>query len=487
MRSFDERKLEVFKRSRERIAVKKNHTKIFIACISLTLCVSIASAILIPKLDVFNDKQTTHNDTVSTQSTNKPNTSSDRVYSGGCGIDQTMPSGEDLEGGLVYLTAECTSNKVKPQSNLNAQNVKATDFALRLFKASQTKGENTLISPLSVISALAMTANGAEGKTLSQMEKVLGMTRDELNLYFYSYMQNLPTDEKYKLSLANSIWFTGDEGFKANRDFLQTNADFYNADIYKAQLDGRICKNINNWLAQKTDNMIPSIIDQIPPESVMCLVNALAFEAEWAEPYTENSVSEGTFTMENGETYKAVQMSCKVNKYLEDKNATGFIKYYKDKKYAFVALLPQKGVSVDKYLSSLDGKSLNKLLSNPKDTPVKTLTPKFEATQNIKMTDILTTMGMKNAFSPTLANFKSLGTSTKGNIYIDEVIHKSFISVAENGTKAGAATVVLTPPGSAQKPDKPKEVYLDRPFVYMLIDCKNNVPFFIGTMMDVNG
>lgn len=484
MRTFEERKLEIFKRSKERIAVKKKRRNIFIACISLCLCISIVSAVLIPKLNIFGGNNSSLEGTENQSSTSKPNTSSDRVTSGGGA--QTSEIEETKSNKVINLMAEVKPNKISALNDINSQNIKATDFALRLFKASQTKGKNALISPLSVLSALAMTANGAEGKTLSQMEKVLGMSRDELNLYFYSYMQDLPVGDQYKLRLANSIWFTGDEDFKANQDFLQSNADFYNADIYKARLDRTICKNINNWVAQKTDNMIPSIIDQIPPETVMCLVNALAFEAEWDEPYTESSVSEGTFTMENGETYKAVQMSCTVNKYLEDKNATGFIKYYKNEKYAFVALLPKKGVSVDKYLSSLDGKSLNKLLSNPKNTSVKTLTPHFEATQNVKMTDILTTMGMKNAFSPTLANFKSIGTLTNGNIYIGNVIHKSVISVTQKGTMAGAETVVLTPSDNTQDFNKPKEVYLDRPFVYMLIDCENNVPFFIGTMMDLN-
>ena len=97
-------------------------------------------------------------------------------------------------------------------------------------------------------------------------------------------------------------------------------------------------------------------------------------------------------------------------------------------------------------------------------------------------------MGMPDAFDAKTANFTGLGKLSDGNIFIGDVIHKTFISVAEKGTKAGAATAIVTNGGSAQtEPEEYKTVILDRPFVYMLIDCENNVPFFIGTMMDVNG
>ena len=117
-----------------------------------------------------------------------------------------------------------TPNEVTVLDDLSGQNTKVTDFAVRLFQAGEKNGENTLISPLSVLCALAMTANGAENETLQQMETVLGMTTQELNLYLYSYMQSLPQGEKYKLSLANSIWFRDTDAFAVEEQFLQTNA-----------------------------------------------------------------------------------------------------------------------------------------------------------------------------------------------------------------------------------------------------------------------
>ena len=379
-----------------------------------------------------------------------------------------------------------TPNNVDALDDLSSQNADVIDLAIRLFKASNENGKNTLISPLSVLCALAMTANGAEEETLAQMEEVLGMTTDELNLYLYSYMKNLPQGDKYKLSLANSIWFTEDERFTVNQDFLQTNADYYGADIYKAPFDKQTLKDINNWVKQNTDGMIPEILDQIPPEAIMYLVNALAFEAEWSEIYEKHQVKDGEFTKEDGTKQDVKFMYGSEGTYFEDEKATGFMKRYKGGKYAFVAMLPNEGVSVSEYIASLDGESLNALLANPQYATVRTSIPKFETEYKVEMSDILQSMGMTEAFDMYNADFEGLGTSTDGNIYISRVLHKTFISVGEKGTKAGAATIVEMKDGAAAEPTEPKEVYLDRPFVYMLVDCENNIPFFIGTMMDAN-
>ena len=378
------------------------------------------------------------------------------------------------------LMEDITPNNVNALDDLSSQNADVTDFAVRLFKASNESGKNTLISPLSVLYALAMTANGAEGETLAQMEEVLGMTVEELNLYLYSYMKNLPQGDKYKLSLANSIWFTEAGHFTANQDFLQTNADYYGADIYKAPFNDRTCKDINNWVNQKTDGMVPKILEQIPPEAVMYLINTLTFEAEWMQIYRENEVASGKFTKEDGTEQDALFMHSSEDIYLEDENATGFMKYYKDGKYAFVAMLPKEGVSVSEYIASLNGESLHAMLANPRHTSVIAMIPKFEVEYDVEMSEILKTMGMPRAFDADKAEFEGLGTSTAGNINISSVIHKTFISVDERGTKAGAATAVEIGAGGM-----PSMVICDRPFVYVLIDCENNIPFFIGTMMDV--
>lgn len=218
----------------------------------------------------------------------------------------------------------------------------------------------------------------------------------------------------------------------------------------------------------------------------MYLVNALAFEAEWADIYERDQVRDGIFTLENGATQDVEFMYGEESNYLEDKNATGFLKYYKECQYAFVALLPNEGVSVSEYLKTLDGEHVKQLITGRTNPTVNTAIPKFESEYSTEMSEVLSDMGMELAFDENKANFSGLGTSTEGNIFINRVLHKTFISVGEKGTKAGASTVVeMVDKSSAMVVDS-KTVYLDRPFIYMLIDCQTNIPFFIGTMMNVD-
>lgn len=360
--------------------------------------------------------------------------------------------------------------------------VSALDFALRLFKASEEKGSNTLISPLSVLAALSMTANGAKGNTLAEMEQTLGMSSDDLNKFFFSYMKALRSDEKNSLHLANSIWFTSDSRFTVNRGFLQTNADYYGADAYKAPFDNSTLKDINEWVKKNTDGMIPKILDDISADSVMFLVNALAFDAEWSEIYKEDQVHKGEFTTADGTKRSVDFMYSEESAYLSDERASGFIKYYKGGKYAFAAILPENGVDISDYISSLDGEKLSAVLSGYERCQVNASLPKFETEYDVEMSQILKNMGIKEAFDGR-ADFSGLGESTAGKIFISRVIHKTHIAVDERGTKAGAASAVEMTDGAA--PFEPKKVTLDRPFIYMLIDTENMLPFFIGTMNDV--
>ena len=387
------------------------------------------------------------------------------------------------------LMKDVPAKAVDVLPDIDAGAAAAADFGVRLFKTSIEEGENTLISPLSVLYALAMTANGADGETLAQMEQVLGMDVDNLNSYMLAYLELLPESKDYKMSLANSIWFKDDPNFAVEQSFLQTNADYYGAGAYKAAFDEGTRNDINNWVKEHTDGMIPEIIDEIPDEAIMYLVNALAFDAKWADEYEEHQIREGRFTMEDGTRQDVDMMHSEEYTYLEDDLATGFIKYYKDRKYAFVAMLPNEGVSVSQYVDSLTGEHLRELLNNPQDLTVFASIPKFETEYDIEMSEVLQEMGMTDAFDWRVADFSKLGTyNVDGmNICINRVLHKTFISVSEQGTRAGAATAVEMVAEGAMEIVEFKEVVLDRPFVYMLIDCDTNLPFFIGTMMNVNG
>ncbi len=396
--------------------------------------------------------------------------------------DLSQPQEDSSTAPKTNLMEGITANYIQLNADLLSEN-SLTDFSLRLFKECNKDGKNTLVSPLSVIYALSMTANGANGDTLFQMENVLGIPIDELNDYLLNYSAILPQDEKYKLNLANSIWIASDRGFNPNKDFLQVNKDYYSADVYSVKFDNKALEDINAWVNNKTDGMIPEILDKISDSAIMYLINALAFEAEWDEVYEIPQVRNGTFTLENGTTQTVEFMYSGENAYLENDNSKGFIKYFKDKKYAFVALLPNEDISLYDYIQTLDANELDELLSNPVKANVNASIPTFKTDYSAELNDMLKAMGMSKAFDSYFADFSNMGSGS-GNIFISRVIHKTAIEVGPQGTKAGAATVVEMECGSALITDL-KEVYLNRPFVYMLVDCETNTPFFIGTLNNV--
>ena len=365
---------------------------------------------------------------------------------------------------------------------IEEDNIAAMDFSLELFKMNLLC-QNTLISPVSVLSALGMTANGARENTLVEMEAVFGLPREKINQLMNLYMRNLPDEDKLKVSMANSIWFREGGRIEVNKEFLQTNANYYDAGVYRSPFDESTLKAINDWVEKETDGMIVDILDQIPDEAVMYLINALSFDAEWQNIYNENSIREDIFTADDGTIQRADMMYSEEHLYIEDDGAKGFIKDYAGGKYAFVAMLPPEDLHLSAYIAGLTGEKLQSLIKNAQTIEVNTMMPKFTTEYSVEMSDILKSMGMVDAFDEHKADLKDLGTA-EGNIYISRVIHKTKIEVDEKGTKAGAATVVEVSEESAAIED-PKTVYLDRPFLYLIVDKESNLPLFMGTTLFV--
>lgn len=374
----------------------------------------------------------------------------------------------------------------EPQEVENVESA-AFDFAVRLFQnsvnVSEQEGdtENVLIAPTSVLTALAMTANGAEEETLRQMEETIGLSREALNDYMKSYIKDLPSGEKYQLHMANSIWIKDEEGFSVEETFVKMNEIFYDADIYEKAFDSKTLTEINTWVKEKTKGTIEEVIAQIPDDVVMYVINALVFDAEWEEIYKATQIRKGMFTLENGVQQEVEFMYSEEAVYLEDEKAVGFLKYYADKKYAFVALLPKEEVTISEYVSSLSGNKLQALLENPVEVQVNAAIPKFETDYEVLLNNTLENMGMEDVFDAKKADLSGIGSHMNGNLWVDRVIHKTYIEVDEKGTKAGAATVVEIMCESAMETPEVKNVYLDRPFVYMIIECENNQPVFMGT------
>lgn len=363
-----------------------------------------------------------------------------------------------------------------------------TDFALKIFRAcaAESEGENTLVSPLSVMLALSMTANGADGDTRAEMEAVLGMPVADLNRYLYSYVNQLPSTDTSKLSIANSIWFRNQEDrLQVNRDFLQCNANYYGADAFAAPFDASTLRDINGWVKEHTDGMIDQILEEISADAVMYLINALVFDAKWESPYTDTTmVYSGTFTALDGQKQTVTMMNQQEYGYLSDGKACGFVKNYAGGDYKFVALLPNEDIPLSEYVASLTTEGLLKLLENVEEASVNATIPQFSYDFSMHLNDILKGLGMPSAFSGSQADFGKMATSSRGNLYIGDVLHKTHITVDTQGTKAAAVTKVEMMDECA--PMHEYTVILNRPFLYMIVDSATNLPVFIGTVNSVS-
>ncbi|MGM9973926.1 MAG: serpin family protein [Clostridiaceae bacterium] len=397
-----------------------------------------------------------------------------------CTSKTRVMSSENLMKGVK---AEAAEGKNADDAFLSS----TADFSLKLFKEGIKDSKNSLVSPTSVLLALSMTANGAEGTTLEEFQKLLGdgISIEALNNYLYSYIGKLPNTEKEKLNIANSIWFKDSDSFKVQEDFLKTNATYYNASIYKSDFHSEeTIKDINGWVEKETHGMIDKIINQIDSDSVMFLINALAFEGEWQRIYEKADIVTGEFSNIDGTKAAVEFMNSAEGSYLEDQKVTGFLKPYSEGNYSFAALLPKEGVDINEYINSLSGDGFLSLINNSAAGSVRASIPKFSYDYELSLKKPLQNLGLVDGFNSAIANFKSLGSSTDGNIYIGEVLHKTFIQVDERGTKAGAVTSVEMKTESAILDEK--YVTLDRPFVYAIIDNDTKLPIFIGTVMDLS-
>lgn len=356
------------------------------------------------------------------------------------------------------------------------------DFALDLLRESANE-KNALVSPLSVLSALAMAENGADGETLTQMEQVTGMGADELTDLLQAY-GTLVDDGP--LSVANSIWLRDSDGLAVEDDFLETCGGRLGAQVFSAPFDDSTVADVNAWVSEKTNEMIPEMLNQISDDAQVLLVNALAFEDGWDEPFDSALVSPDTFTCEDGAEQDVQMMHSTEGSYLEGELATGFVKPYEGYNYAFVGLLPAEGVSVDELLASLDGNALEELLTPVAGAGAEIGLPKFTASYETELADALRALGMTDAFDAARADFTRMGTSEQGPLYLGGVLHKTFVDVNEEGTRAAAATVIQMDGAAAPGgPIEYHEVILDRPFVYLIVDLRCDLPVFVGTVMSV--
>ena len=411
--------------------------------------------------------------------------------------------------GLLSGCAQASAAKelTAPKLSVNPSNSEEVNGALAGFglellkKTRDANGEtamnsdmdhvpfSTLVSPLSVALALSMTANGAAGNTLAQFQDVLGGGVDlvELNTACAQLMADYQgLGGSTKCAIANSLWVDPEGQIKD--EFIGQCRGIYDAQVFSAQLsEPGIVKDLNSWVSQHTNKMIPEIIDQPFPEETACLlVNALYLKNSWLSEFDPLSTHTMDFHHAGGPDSQVeylrkfdTQLS-----YLQGKGAQGVVLPYDDGRLAFVAILPDlypDSPDFGQWLNNLEGNSLSQLINNREDAIFLSFAmPKFSAEWKGNLEDTLPLLGLEDAFVPGAADFSSLGDNPEG-YFINQVIHATKIEVNEKGTEAAAATVVAAESGAAAPPQEGITLILDRPFLYGIVDLYTGVPLFLGT------
>lgn len=384
----------------------------------------------------------------------------------------------DVSAATVDLLDRITRNEVKSRPLDDEFKLKQTEFSLKLFNELYKSDENLLISPLSVAMTLGMTANGASSTTLSELEALLcnGFSLAELNGYYRTMLNRIEGDKNAQFKVADSVWFRDCERFTPKTEFLQTVADWYGASAFKAPFDDSTADDINNWVKENTDGMIEKTVDGISDRTMMYLINAVAFNAEWETSFAP--ADKALFTSSDNRSSLVSMMKGSESIYLSDDSASGFVKKYKGGRYAFAAIMPSDGVTLDAYLGSLTAEKLSGILNGATLSDVNVIMPKFSYDCETEMKNALSAF-IPTAFDPDNADFKNMADCSE-NIYIYDVVHKTHIDVNENGTEASASTKVEISVKTSLT--EQKNLVFNKPFIYMIIDTTNNIPVFFGAV-----
>ena len=388
-----------------------------------------------------------------------------------------------LKKGKAIITAKYKKKKykcritVKKASDVLPKSIDGSTLLQSVFLLdSLYKNENIIVSPVSLNLALGMAANGATDEAKTALEKYLGKNVSEYNQYASLFMEKAKSDEM--ITLANGVWYK--DGYCIKPNFSNQITQYYDAELKRAPFDQSTIDQINQWASDHTKKMIPKVINEIPRDSVAILANALLFEGKWTNAFKGEDTYKRTFTKINGTKEDVDMMSATENIYYENDYAVGFEKTYgNDARYSFIAVLPKKKGEFK--LSSLN---LSEFLKT-KTTKyhVQIVMPKFSYSWDDELTNTLKNTNVKIIFDESKNPLGNLVESPYP-VYASDVFQACKITVDEEGTKAAAVTTLIVKTTSAIVNSNSKEVVLDRPFGYIIMDNKTNEVLFMGKVIE---
>ena len=364
------------------------------------------------------------------------------------------------------------------------------EYCVKLF--SQTIKDNSgdsniMISPASVMMALDMVAAGAKDESLEQLNDLFAKGQGPLTQQAYAaaLMDKINGSKKVKFACANAVWNNKTLlGNKVNMDYVKYIQDTFLAEYTVTEFNSKTPSEINAWVDKNTDHMIREVIDELDPQTVMVLVNAISFDGKWEEQYDEDHVREGDFRAADGSIQNATFLNDVTSAYYETDKAAGFIKSYEGGEYAFLAILPKDdSVSANEFASEFSSEDYEDFINSVSyDYEVYSQMPEFKSDFDCLMNETLRSLGVSDVFVSGKADLSGIG-GAPGDIFVSRVIHKTHIEVDSKGTKAAAVTAVtLRNKCEDVSMAESRVVNCDRPFVYAIVDVDTMAPVFIGTV-----
>ncbi len=376
-------------------------------------------------------------------------------------------------------------NNEPSQTQVDERLIVATSrFSIKLYQQLLKQGadKNTFVSPASVMLALAMTYNGADGTTREAMARALEldeMTLDDVNRAFADLKSALtPIDPKIQITIANSLWARN--GFTLKPAFVERNRQHFGAEITSLDFsDPAAADTINAWVNKNTQGKIDKIVDRINNDDVLFLINAIYFKGQWHFEFDKQNTKPDVFQLAGGEQ-KQVQMMSQSNYYFYNKGknfqAVGLM--YGQGSVSMYIFLPDERISLDQFEQDLTPENWDLWMKSFGGRRGDLKLPRFKLEWEADLVKPLSALGMAEAFDPYRANFSQIGKSNSGNVYLSRVKHKSWCEVNEEGTVAAASTAVTATLTSVQ-PEK-FVMKVDRPFFFAIRDSRTGVVLFMG-------
>ena len=359
-------------------------------------------------------------------------------------------------------------------------------FGIKLFNAlnNAKPDSNLFISQLSISMALGMTLNGAADSTYEAMKSTLelqGLTEDEINQAYKDLIELLVNlDEKVVMNIANSIWIEDD--FPVLQSFIDVNKIYFDAKVESFDVaDPNAVNIINGWVEEKTNGKIKDIIDIIPPNIALYLINAIYFNGTWTYEFDKNDTKDELFYNYDNSTSNIPLMAMNATLPALFTDSLSIVDIpYGDSLFSMTVVLPNNKNDINKLAESITNDTWNEWLSQLTAQELDLYLPKFKLEWDDNLNNVLTELGMGIAFDPDNADFTRINPQIP--LWISRVLHKTFIEVSEEGTEAAAATVVEIVFTSV--PTTPV-MRVDHPFVFAIRERHSGTILFMGKVLSL--